>query len=62
MTYCGINYFVKDISIFGIDINQITIIDDSDIYTCLFPNRHIHIKPYFGSQDDDELLKLMKVL
>ena len=62
MTRCGDQLFVKDISIFGLDVKDITIVDDNDIVTCLYPDRHIKIKPYYGEVDDTELLKLMKVL
>ena len=36
--------------------------DDNDIFTCLYPNRHIQIKPYYGDENDTELLKLIDIL
>lgn len=61
LTPCG-QFYVKDISIFGLDVNDITIIDDNQLYTCIHPTRRITIKPFVGDLDDTELLTLVDKL
>lgn len=50
--------YIKDISLLGRDLNRTIIVDDVKIAFSLQPLNGIHIKPYYGEEDDSELKTL----
>lgn len=54
--------FIKDLNILNSDLSRTVLIDDSPLVYAEFPKNGIKIKKYMGEKDDNELLRMKKVL
>ena len=53
--------YVKDLSVCGVDLSKIAIVDDY-INSCLTPSNRILVRPFFGYPNDNELNRVSLII